>query len=235
MKEKKSYKADLEGKRITGFLLGLVVVLAVFIVLLEFNTQSADTQTDSNLLDDLSQDIEMIPMLQRDMIPAETSAPSTQIDKLNIVDSDVSEAEDNTAIDDKLTVTADDASGMLVDNGEDITTETTVAANDKPLDFRVVEKLPEFPGGMKEFMKWLTKNLRYPITAQQQFIEGKVLVSFIVNKDGTVVAQKVVKSADPLLDKEALRVIRNMPKWKAGIDNGQPCRTYMCIPVVFKL
>ncbi len=234
MEDKKSYKADLERKRITGFLLGLVVVLAVFIVLLELNTQTVDTQTDSNLLDDLSQDIEMIPMLQRDMIPAETSAPSTEINKLNIVDTDVSEAEDETALNDKLNVTVDDASGMLVDNGEDITAET-VAANDKPLDFRIVEKLPEFPGGMKEFMKWLTKNLKYPITAQQQFIEGKVMVSFIVNKDGTVVAPKIVKSADPLLDNEALRVIRNMPKWKAGIDNGQPCRTYMCIPVVFKL
>ncbi len=234
MDEKKSYKADLEQKHITGFLLGLVVVLAVFIVLIEFNTQNGDIETNSNLLDDLSQDIEMIPVLQRDMIPAESSAPSTLIDKINIVDNEVSADDDNTTIEDKLNISVDDDSGMLIDNGEDITSET-VAANDNPLDFRVVEKLPEFPGGMKEFMKWLTKNLKYPITAQQQFIEGKVMVSFIVNKDGTVVAPKVVQSANPLLDKEALRVIRNMPKWKAGIDNGQPCRTYMCIPVVFKL
>ncbi len=234
MDEKKSYKADLEQKHITGFLLGLVVVLAVFIVLIEFNTQNTDIETNSNLLDDLSQDIEMIPVLQRDMIPAESSAPSTLIDKINIVDNEVSADDDNTTIEDKLNISVDDDSGMLIDNGEDITSET-VAANDNPLDFRVVEKLPEFPGGMKEFMKWLTKNLKYPITAQQQFIEGKVMVSFIVNKDGTVVAPKVVQSANPLLDKEALRVIRNMPKWKAGIDNGQPCRTYMCIPVVFKL
>ncbi|MCD8291806.1 MAG: energy transducer TonB [Prevotella sp.] len=233
MDEKKSYNADLEQKRISSFLLGLVVVLAVFIVLIELNTQSDEIETNSNLLDDLSQDIEMIPVLQRDMIPAETTAPSTLIDKINIVDTEVSEADNETTIEDKLNINVDD-SGMLIDNGEDIAAET-VAANDKPLDFLVVEKLPEFPGGMKEFMKWLTKNLKYPITAQQQFIEGKVMVSFIVNKDGTVVAPKVVKSASPLLDNEALRVIRNMPKWKAGIDNGEPCRTYMCIPVVFKL
>ncbi len=225
----------MERKRITGFLLGLVVVLAVFIVLLEFNTQSVDSQSNDNLLDDLSQDIEMIPMLQHDMIPAETAAPSTQIDKLNIVDTDVSEEEANATIEDKLNVTIDDASGMLVENGEDIANETTVAADDNPLDFRIVEKLPEFPGGMKEFMKWLTKNLKYPIMAQQKNIEGKVMVSFIVNKDGTVVAPKVVQSASPELDKEALRVIRNMPKWKAGIDDGKPCRTYMCIPIVFRL
>lgn len=84
-------------------------------------------------------------------------------------------------------------------------------------------------------MKWLTKNLSYPVIAQQQKIQGKVLVSFIINKDGTISSPKVVKSVSPELDREALRVIRIMPKWKPGEDHGKPCRTYFCIPVVFKL
>jgi protein TonB len=84
-------------------------------------------------------------------------------------------------------------------------------------------------------MKWLTRNLRYPPMAQRQRIEGKVVVSFIVNKDGSIANVKLEKSADPDLDREALRVIRMMPKWKPGIENNKPCRTMFAIPVVFKL
>jgi protein TonB len=84
-------------------------------------------------------------------------------------------------------------------------------------------------------MKWLTRNLKYPASAQQQKIEGRVVVSFIINKDGTTSDIKVTKSATPVLDREALRVIRMMPKWKAGEDHGKPCRTMMAIPVVFAL
>ena len=98
-----------------------------------------------------------------------------------------------------------------------------------------MEALPEFPGGMVEFMKWLTKNLRYPTYAHQQRIEGKVVVSFIVNTDGSIAEVKLARSVDPLLDREALRVIRMMPKWKPGIQNNRPCRTMFAVPVVFKL
>ena len=96
--------------------------------------------------------------------------------------------------------------------------------------------MPKFPGGAVELMKWLTKNLRYPYDAQKNKKEGKVVVQFIVNKDGTMSDLKVVKSAQyASLDREALRVIRMMPKWTPGVQNDKPCRTMVCIPVVFKL
>jgi protein TonB len=88
---------------------------------------------------------------------------------------------------------------------------------------------------MSEFVQWLTKNLRYPAAAQRNKQQGTVLVAFIINKDGTTTGHKVVRSAAPELDREALRVIKTMPKWKPGEDHGQPCRTYFCIPIVFKL
>jgi protein TonB len=106
---------------------------------------------------------------------------------------------------------------------------------DNPLNFHVVEDLPQFPGGAGEFMKWLTKNLRYPVDAERQKIQGKVVVQFIVSKDGTVGNIEIVKSLDPSCDREALRVLRMMPKWKAGIQDGKPCRTKVCIPIVFRL
>ena len=127
------------------------------------------------------------------------------------------------------------------DSGKDEENQTTALPqtpedlNGNPQNLRVIERLPEFPGGMVEMMKWITKNLKYPQAAQRQKIQGKVVVAFIIGKDGTVSETKVVKSIDPLLDNEALRVVRMMPKWKPGEDKGKPCMTYFSIPVVFKL
>ena len=107
-----------------------------------------------------------------------------------------------------------------------------IANDDKP---RVVQQMPEYPGGIVEFMKWLQRTLRYPPTAQEQGIQGSVMVSFIVNADGTITDQKVVRGVNEDLDAEALRVISHMPKWKPGLDKGKPCRTLFAIPIVFKL
>ena len=84
-------------------------------------------------------------------------------------------------------------------------------------------------------MKWLTKNLKYPDIAREQRLQGKVIVQFIVNKDGTIADAKVVKSVTPSLDREAMRVIRMMPTWKPGIQDDKPCRTMIAVPIVFKL
>lgn len=98
-----------------------------------------------------------------------------------------------------------------------------------------MEELPEFPGGIVAFMKWLTQNLNYPTPAQRQHIEGKVVVSFIINRDGTIVDAKIAKSVHPLLDREAMRIVGMMPKWKPGRQNDKPCRTMFVIPINFKL
>ena len=105
----------------------------------------------------------------------------------------------------------------------------------EPLDFRVVEDLPQFPGGAVEFMKWLTKNLKYPAVAQQRKVQGRVVAQFIVNQDGTVSDIQVVERLSNECDREALRVLRMMPKWQPGVMNAKPCRTKVCIPIVFKL
>ena len=88
---------------------------------------------------------------------------------------------------------------------------------------------------MTAYMKWLTKNLKYPDIARDQRLQGKVIVQFIVNKDGTIADAKVVKSVTPSLDREAMRVIRMMPAWKPGIQDDKPCRTMIAVPIVFKL
>lgn len=101
--------------------------------------------------------------------------------------------------------------------------------------FQVVEEQPMFPGGMEEMMKYLQKNIKYPKEAMDQGKEGRVIVQFVVNKDGSIVNDSVVRSVDPLLDAEALRVVRSMPNWTPGKQKGKPVRVRFTLPVSFKL
>lgn len=224
----------------SGFLVGLVVALSLFLVALEFSSQGGIQEAGEDLLDDVSQDIEMMPAVHRDdMVAAAPSGSRASVsDEINVVDKPVKDAKESNPLADKealkrlLGVGFGDVAAV-----SDVKLQpTTVNVDeDNPLNFQVVERLPEFPGGMSAFVQWLTKNLKYPLTAQRAKRKGTVLVSFIVNKDGSIADRKVVKSVSPELDREALRVLRLMPKWKPGEDHGQPCRTYICIPIVFKL
>ena len=99
----------------------------------------------------------------------------------------------------------------------------------------IVDPMPEFKGGMKKLGEYLGKNLRYPKRAQKAHIEGKVLVSFIVAKDGTINNVKIAKSVNPALDKEALRIVKKMPKWKPGEQYGNPIPVSYSLPINFKL
>ena len=108
-------------------------------------------------------------------------------------------------------------------------------ASDEVPVFQVVEEMPEFPGGMGECLKFLGKNIKYPVEAQKAGVQGKVIVQFVVEKDGNIANPKVVRSIDPDLDGEAIRVISIMPKWKPGMQKGQPVRVKYTVPVTFRL
>lgn len=101
--------------------------------------------------------------------------------------------------------------------------------------FTAVEQQAEFPGGQAALMKWLSNNIRYPEAAQQNDIQGRVIVRFVVEKDGSVGAAEVIKGVDKDLDREALRVVKKMPKWQPGKNNGVAVRSYFTLPVQFKL
>ena len=100
---------------------------------------------------------------------------------------------------------------------------------------QVCEEMPEFPGGMQECMKWLGKNINYPAEAKEKGTRGRVIIQFVVEKDGSITEAKVARGVDPLLDAEALRVINSSPKWKPGKQGGQPVRVKYTIPVAFRL
>jgi protein TonB len=98
-----------------------------------------------------------------------------------------------------------------------------------------VEKMPEFPGGQAELMSYLKNAIKYPVVAQENGIQGRVTCSFTINKDGTIVDVEVIRGIDASLDKEAVRVITAMPKWKPGEQRGKPVRVKYNLPVNFRL
>lgn len=128
------------------------------------------------------------------------------------------------------------------DAKEEVVAPVSPEAKEAPADstakeevFMVVEQMPEYPGGMKEMLKFLQENVKYPENAMKNNVQGRVIVQFVVEKDGTPTEFKVLRSVDPDLDAEALRVMKAMPKWKPGMQKGQVVRVKFTVPVSFKL
>ena len=123
------------------------------------------------------------------------------------------------------------------DDIETVEGEVEVPAQESPADdaFDVVEQMPEYPGGPKALMEFLNNNVQYPAEAEKAGIQGRVIATFVVEKDGSISNAKVVKSVDPLLDAEALRVIGAMPNWKPGMQNGKIVRVKYTVPLSFHL
>ena len=101
--------------------------------------------------------------------------------------------------------------------------------------YSVVETMPDYPGGQKELLSFLSRNIKYPTKAEENKIQGRVVIQFVVNKDGSVSDAKVVRSVDPELDKEALRVVNSMPQWKPGMQKGEAVSVKYTIPIAFRL
>jgi len=231
---KKAPKADVERYRTTGFLLGLIFVLSLFYVSLEWNTIGEEADFNPIDLDELTHESELVPMSNEETV---TQLRDKQLiekaEQLHVVDDDV-----ELQSDEPLDAEGEDDETLLQELQQEEDDKALAALNvdpSNPLNFRVVEDLPKYPGGAVEFMKWLTKNLQYPAKARQHKTQGKVVAVFYVEKDGSITGINVTQSLSAECDREALRVLRMMPKWEPGIQNDKPCRTKVCIPIVFKL
>jgi len=124
--------------------------------------------------------------------------------------------------------------------GEVLKAKEVIAQPEPPKEedtkvFDVVEQMPSFPGGPAELMAFLSKNIKYPVVAEENGVQGRVIVTFVVEKDGSITDVRVVKSVDPSLDKEAQRVVKSMPRWIPGKQNGAAVRVKYTVPVTFRL
>lgn len=112
---------------------------------------------------------------------------------------------------------------------------STAQTKKNDMVFDVVEVMPQFPGGQIAMLKYIMENMKYPKQAMKEGIQGRVAVSFIVEKDGSISDVKPILSVHPLLNKEAVRVVKSMPKWTPGKQNGKPVRVRFNLPIMFKL
>ena len=177
-------------------------------------------------------------------VPEEVLA-TVQVTQIAIVDADQvknevmdmdTQKEDNTARGVVTQEGSDDADKFKAIHEQVVVKEPEPEVKHKEEEiFVAVEQQAEFPGGQAALMKWLSQNVRYPETAQQNDVQGRVIVKFVVEKDGSIGTATILKGVDKDLDREALRVVKKMPRWQPGKNNGVAVRSYFNLPVVFKL
>ena len=225
---KKSTKAELESKKTTFFIFGLVVALGV--TLLAFEWTAKPTKVESlGTVTGAEIEEEIIPITREQEIkPPPPPPPPAVVEMLNIVEDDVEieselemedmEADDETVIDVAIVSAIDEES-------EEETQEV----------FFIVEDMPEFPGGDLALRKYIANAVKYPVIAQENGIQGKVYITFVVGKDGSIGNAGIARGVDPSLDKEALRVVNSLPKWKPGKQRGKPVNVSYTVPINFVL
>lgn len=228
MESKKTPKADLEGKKNVYFMIGLVVSLGIMLVAFEWTAKP--TKADSlGSVNALNVEEEIIPITREQEIkPPPPPPPPQVVEVLNIVDDDVD-------IDDELQIEDSEADDKTL-----ITVAPVVSAKEEKEEetaevFFIVEDMPEFPGGEMALRTFIANAIKYPVIAQENGIQGKVYVTFVVGKDGSVSNASIARGVDPSIDKEALRVVNTLPKWKPGKQRGKPVNVSYTVPINFVL
>lgn len=223
MESKKTPSADLNKK--TGLYLSIGLVISLALITLAFEWKSYD---DSNLVDlgtvnDDFEDVMEIPPTEQ------PPPPPPKIQQPEIIEvPDEEEIEEDIEIDLDVEITEDTQIEEMVfeeEPEEEVSDEI----------FMVVEDQPEPKGGMGAFYEYVGKNMKYPSQARRMGIEGKVFVQFVVDKDGTISQVQAIKGIGAGCDEEAVRVLKNAPKWKPGKQRGRPVRVRMVLPITFKL
>jgi protein TonB len=228
MELKKSKAADLEKRKGMFLEIGLVVTLAIVLVAFEW-TKGEDKGIDENVVSEIQFEDEMMQITRREEPKPEPKPEQPKVaEVLDIVDDDV-EIDDEFDFDMEATSDSEyDFTSMMGDEGEEIVEEEV---------FYIVEDMPTFNGGdpATEFRKYIAQNLQYPEIAAENGVSGRVIVQFAVSKTGQIVDAIVVRSVDPALDKEAIRVVMSSPKWTPGKQRGKAVKVLFTFPINFVL
>ena len=227
MEIKKTPSADLENKKGLFTEIGLAIVLGVVLAAFEWTSQDAQINV-SDMPEEVAVEEEMVPITKMDEIkPPPPPPPPKMVDVINIVD-------DKTEINDEL-----DLLDSEMDENTEIEYQDVEVVEEEPVEeeevFLIVEQMPKFPGGDEALRKYLAQSVKYPVIAQENGIQGRVFVSFVVNKNGEVTNVKVARPFDPNLDKEAVRVVQSMPKWEPGMQRGKVVKVSYTVPINFVL
>lgn len=228
MEVKKSPNANLEKSKSLSVLMGLIVALSIVFVSFEWGTREIQV-AQRDFSGEILVEEELLYNIPEDVPPPPPPPPTPVVaEELNVVDDnvDLEQHEILSSEDDQNSGQPEHfAPPAIVDDEEESTDQI----------FRIVEEMPVFPGGEQELLRFINKSVKYPVIAQENGIQGRVICTFTVNQDGSVVDAEVVRGIDPSLDKEALRVIGVMPKWQPGKQRGKPVRVRYTLPIVFRL
>lgn len=227
MKLKKSEKANLEKKRSIFFQIGLVLAIGTVLIILEWRTSNAQKSLNDNIVD-VDMEVELIPVTY----PEKPKPPELKVKNPEtfIISDNVNDGNEF------------DPTGMNFNLSDslDITIRNwNIEPEDEPMEkdsvFEWVSQMPEFIGGQVALMRFIKENIDYPQDAVDGDIQGKVMVKFVIDEFGNVKDAEVVRSVDPLLDKEALRIVNSFPKWNPGVNGNKQVKVSVIIPINFIL
>ena len=213
MEIKKSAKANLDDKKLTFTLIGLVV--ALFIVWRVFEYRSYDKQEYEAFTRTVEVMDEEMEITKQEQPKPQVQAPKPQVTQIQVV-------EDDTEVED-------------IDINAEVDQDEVIEEYVEEEVFLSVEENPEFPGGPAKLLEYVQKNLKYPMMARESDIQGRVFVGFVVEKDGSISNVRVLRGIGGGCDEEAVRVVQSLPKFKPGKQRGNPVRVQYTLPIVFKL
>lgn len=228
MEQKKTDSANLENKRGYFFEIGLIVTLLVIYAAFEWSTK-VEKAEDLGTLEVAIEDEELMPITRQEdiQLPPPPPPQQTVADVIEVID-------DKIKVDDEIRIDeADENDAVEIVEIEEVAQEEE--KEEEPQVFFIVEDMPEFPGGELALRKYIAENVRYPEMAKENDIQGTVYVRFVVDTDGSVKNVEVIRGVDPLLDKEAVRVVQGLPKWKPGKQRGKAVKVSHSVPIKFAL
>lgn len=228
MELKKNPKVNLENWKTIFVEVGLVLALGVILAAFEW-TSSDGINTDFAQSQEVVVEEEMMPITQQEEVkPPPPPEPVKQvIEMINIVDDDVDISDDLDLFENEF---SEDVSVKIVE----FSYEEKEAEEEEI--FVIVEHMPSFQGGdLNKFRDFVNKNLKYPEIAAENGIQGRVILSFVVEANGTLSNVRVLRGVDPAIDKEAIRVVESSPKWSPGQQRGKPVRVSFNMPIIFVL
>ena len=226
MEKKKTEKADLENKKGLFLQIGLVITLAGVLAAFEWKTYDA---VDMSGLGRVTEDFEEEIVIQTEQTPPPPPPPPPQeiITELEIV-------ADDKEIENEVEISAEADERVAIEVYIAPVVEEEEEYEEQQI-FQVVEDPPGFPGGDEARMRYLQDNIRYPAIAREAGIQGTIFISFVVERDGSITDVQVLRGIGGGCDEEAIRVVRNMPRWTPGKQRGRPVRVQFTMPIRFTL
>lgn len=237
MEANKTVNEEMQGQKTTNLLIGYVLALAAMFVAFEY-TQREVKVVEEEKIYDFRMEEDMIPVTQQqEMVAPPPAAAPTVMEFINEVedDTELPEEEVETTEENNQAITAVVGTGAPSAAIVSGPVGPVVEADEDDRIFEFVEENAQFPGGDEACFKWLSENIKYPSICREQGVQGRVILKFVVNRDGSIVDVETVRSPDPNLAKEAERVVKMMPKWKPARQGNKAVRSRFSLPVMFRL